>query len=384
MPPSPTRPRELPALDGLRAWAVLMVFNVHYFDAWWRDHYALPTSLHDPMSVIHTGHVGVDLFFVLSGFIIFHTLRRRPTRFLPFMRRRYARLLPAHLAVALPAIVVALAGGTGLLVVAANVALVQQLVHGMRTFNFVTWSLSYELVWYALAAAWFAGRARSPRLFGWPLLGAAFVAMLAAHAFGPPRATALHVEVPNLARFAGFLLGFAVGKLHHDEPDLAARLAPRFAFAALPAAACVFALRYLWTRTSDAGRVDPRFEVLFYGGCDVAFAILLAATLSARSAVARLFALRPLQWLGRVSYSFYLVHALYGIPVGAGLAARLVHPLKLGPLGTEAAGWILGLLATSLLAALSFEYLEKPYFQSGGGASVPVAATGGGSPRPRD
>lgn len=375
------KPREFAALDGLRAWAVLMVWNVHYFDAWWREGYALggaPPLLRDAMAVVHTGHVGVDLFFVLSGFIIFHTLHRRPSRFVPFMRRRYARLLPAHLAAALPAILSALAGSTPLLVVAANVALVQQLVHGCKTLNFVTWSLSYELLWYALAAVWFAGRARAPRLFGWPLLGASWIALLLAHALGPPRAYPF--EIPNLARFAGFLLGFAVGKLHHEHPALRARLAPQMARLAPLALLAITALRWWWTRTPDAGRADPRFEVLFYGGCDLAFALLLGATLAPGALVDRLFSVRPLRWLGRVSYSFYLVHALYGLPAGAGLAARL----GLGRLGIEAAGWALGVAATALLAALSFEYLEKPYFQSHGGPSAPARATGDGIPRPRD
>ena len=80
-----------PALDGYRALAVLMVFSVHY----------LATQL----PVFHNwGYMGVDFFFVLSGFLITGILydsRNRPHRMRDFYARRMLRIFPLYYGLAL-------------------------------------------------------------------------------------------------------------------------------------------------------------------------------------------------------------------------------------------------------------------------------------------
>ena len=81
--PSPFRLRHVPALDGLRGLAIVMVVGYH---------------LHGRL--FKGGHVGVDLFFVLSGFLITALLlqeweERGAISFSRFYARRALRLLPA-------------------------------------------------------------------------------------------------------------------------------------------------------------------------------------------------------------------------------------------------------------------------------------------------
>jgi len=78
-------PKHLPHVDGLRALAVTAVIVYHYFEQW------LPS-----------GYLGVDLFFVISGFVITGYLRRTndsswPSLLSEFYVRRLKRLLPALL-----------------------------------------------------------------------------------------------------------------------------------------------------------------------------------------------------------------------------------------------------------------------------------------------
>ena len=91
LPPSENRAFH-PALDGLRALAVLMVFVYHY----------LPGQL-------NWGWVGVDVFFVLSGFLITGILydsRDRAHRFRVFFIRRFLRIFPLYyLVLLLPVLV---------------------------------------------------------------------------------------------------------------------------------------------------------------------------------------------------------------------------------------------------------------------------------------
>ncbi|MFA4894864.1 MULTISPECIES: acyltransferase family protein [Microbacterium] len=80
-------PRRFAGLDGLRAVAVILVLAYHLF----------------PSSPVRSGFVGVDVFFVISGFLITSLLLRpsrlgplgSPRRLIDFWRRRARRLLPA-------------------------------------------------------------------------------------------------------------------------------------------------------------------------------------------------------------------------------------------------------------------------------------------------
>ena len=91
--PAPFAPKAYyPALDGLRALAILMVFHFHY---------AAPyRSIGSPIA--HWGWIGVDLFFVLSGFLITGILydsRGRKHAYRDFMGRRMLRIFPLYYAV---------------------------------------------------------------------------------------------------------------------------------------------------------------------------------------------------------------------------------------------------------------------------------------------
>jgi peptidoglycan/LPS O-acetylase OafA/YrhL len=101
--------KRLPALDGIRGIAVLGVLLVH-------AHILLTTTgiLEHPLSLlVESGAYGVDLFFVLSGFLITGILldtRESPRYFRSFYARRFLRLFPVYygyllvVAVVLPAL----------------------------------------------------------------------------------------------------------------------------------------------------------------------------------------------------------------------------------------------------------------------------------------
>jgi hypothetical protein len=92
-------PHQVPALDGLRALAILLVVCAHFYGNFWSSHVReeLPGMSNLPMFL--WGWTGVDLFFVLSGYLIGKQLwRERITtgsiRFWPFILRRGMRIWP--------------------------------------------------------------------------------------------------------------------------------------------------------------------------------------------------------------------------------------------------------------------------------------------------
>jgi peptidoglycan/LPS O-acetylase OafA/YrhL len=97
----PTRAQRahIPALDGLRGIAILLVMAQHFIPL-----EASPAGEQMVRLVAAAGWAGVDLFFVLSGFLITGILfdaRRSTNPWLPFYARRALRILPAFVVVML-------------------------------------------------------------------------------------------------------------------------------------------------------------------------------------------------------------------------------------------------------------------------------------------
>lgn len=82
-------------LDGFRAIAILSVLLYHYFSRWTPPIYK--TSLYpydDKYNFFSYGYLGVQFFFIISGFVIFFTLERTDG-IISFWKKRMIRLLPA-------------------------------------------------------------------------------------------------------------------------------------------------------------------------------------------------------------------------------------------------------------------------------------------------
>ncbi len=139
-------------LDFLRCLAAMAVFAQHLLERVDPDRFR-------PFLELGPGVFGVALFFLISGFVIPHSVRRG---FLPsdFAVRRLFRVFPAFLAVLAALVALAAAGfepwrealatggPAGLL---ANLALVQEYT-GHPALLGVSWTLSLEFVWYGVFA----------------------------------------------------------------------------------------------------------------------------------------------------------------------------------------------------------------------------------------
>jgi peptidoglycan/LPS O-acetylase OafA/YrhL len=96
--------RYIPELDGLRAIAVWAVLIHHLFYGWPVDPHAFDSIPSGVQKILDHGWLGVDLFFVLSGFLITGILldsRNTPRYFQVFYGRRALRILPLYFAVVL-------------------------------------------------------------------------------------------------------------------------------------------------------------------------------------------------------------------------------------------------------------------------------------------
>jgi peptidoglycan/LPS O-acetylase OafA/YrhL len=134
-------------LDSLRGLAALVVVLFHYTTKYHQDY--IHTS--EPLINFSLGHYGVQLFFVVSGFVIFMTLERckKP---MDFIVSRFARLYPIYwVAVSLTFMALICFGLPDKTVTVSqylvNLSMLQ--VHfNVKDIDGVYWTLAYELIFY--------------------------------------------------------------------------------------------------------------------------------------------------------------------------------------------------------------------------------------------
>jgi peptidoglycan/LPS O-acetylase OafA/YrhL len=332
-----------PDIDGLRAIAVLSVILYHA---------GIPGFA--------GGYVGVDVFFVISGYLITQILLRdlAAGRFslARFYERRARRILPALFCVLLCCLPPALLwmrpaelAGFGAAIAAvilfvSNILFWRQIDYFDETADLNpllhTWSLAIEEQYYiffplALALLWRLGR-RAPALG----MGLVFLASLAlAEALSQRMPGANFYLLPSRAweLMAGSLAAWA-----HLRRPAAGPTGPGAAALAWLGLACVLLPVPLY---DDQTPFPSLYALLPVGGA-VLLMLFGAAPLGAR----RVLALRPMVGIGLISYSAYLWHQ----PVLA-FARRYAFE----PPGLPA---LLGLCLLSLvLAFLSWKFVEQPF-----------------------
>ncbi len=147
-------------LEGLRAIAAFMVFVVHYSAQIlpWIDENSITWDLIPYLRSI--GSKGVELFFVISGFLIYGMLLNKNTPFIQFINRRVRRLYPTFLAMLFIYLVLSflfpheskLPGSMidSLFYILANILMLPGIV-SIEPIISVSWSLSYEMFFYISA-----------------------------------------------------------------------------------------------------------------------------------------------------------------------------------------------------------------------------------------
>ena len=358
---SPARSGDLPALTSLRFLAAAAVFLFHF----------PPADPSWPLAVVAgQGHVGVTVFFVLSGFLI--TVRYADALFrgssgVPlreYFTKRVARILPLYWTVLAASLV--LGGGSAL---ATGTLPEWLLLQGFLSRSIdslavpTSWTLTLEECFYAVAPLVFLSlrRARVPApvvLLSWT---AAFLACgLALHAVVDPERFGFLGSLQELfrhtffGRFVDFALGVAGGRLYLSGAPTRAWSRPRGGVAASALGLLGFALVFAGQAGMTlAGGLDTAgwarawpFNLLVAAGA----AVLVVALTASASPLARALALPPFVYLGRVSYALYLIQLT---PLGKGLMYRLVPP--------DAPGFGLLLYAgMTAVSALLYELVEEP------------------------
>ncbi|AEG01847.1 acyltransferase family protein [Methylomonas methanica] len=295
----PHKSVKMASIEGARAFAALAVALMHCANAMRVEHFSGHVGLG---SIFDFGYIGVDFFFVLSGFIItyvhFHEfghIEKIPR----YLWRRFSRIYPIYWTFLLIAIGVTtlgrLANGKGLIfeMTLADIpgTIFLLISSGEPKYIGPAWSLQYEIVFYVVFSWLLLGGRLGAIIFG------CWGAFLLAHTLGLWQFN-LPFHLSN-AHCMQFLLGVAVAvlarryKLHATKTLL-------FAVMLVFIAGVVFEVYGPLARHSGIGRLVLGFTS----------AMVLATLVGLENAKA----LQTPNWLvrmGSVSYSIYLGHILF-------------------------------------------------------------------------
>ena len=368
--PTPTLapPVRIPALDGLRGIAILLVLVVHYFTI--VPGPAGATTYRRLQTLGSLGFTGVDLFFVLSGFLIGGILldHRASARLLPaFYARRFFRIVPLYGALlasyfifrAVPGLTQTNHGTYfwSPLPLWTYFGLVQNAgmawVHDIGPYWLgATWSLSVEEQFYLLMPL--VVRYLAPRHLASVCLGVILLSpFLRLHALDDAQndLAALFL-LPT--RADGLMWGVLCAVIvRHD----AAAAAIRRHGAWLRAIVVVFALGFIAVSPLDLGAGARPVIVYGYSLVSLGYAAtLLHVVLFPEGRLARVLGFRPLAIVGVTSYFTYLFHT----PIW-----YLLHWyfLRLPPLHYHwraGAVTLLAVFVTFAAAWLSWRWFEGP------------------------
>jgi len=345
--------KHLPVLDGVRGLAALMVMWFHYFQ---NPHHAFDHAAGRGIAMMNTiGQTGVDLFFVLSGFLITRILleaKSAPRYFLNFYARRSLRILPLYYFFLLFYLFVQpLLVGRELPQLAEYWWWLVYLPNIPQTFGMHAygpghcWSLGVEehfyLAWPVLV---FCLSRRA-------LIAASFAIIALAFGLRVALLDAGHADVFFFTptRFDALAFGTLLALL---EPAIGARpeLLKKFFLAALAAVGVPLFATYLIMSGSQAAWLQAvKYPLVAFGFC--AF-LGVAITLEEKSALARFFTSRAMRYLGRISYGLYVYHVTCFFWFDRVLPHG--HPLLFLPL---AFGF------TIVVAHLSFILVERPFLR---------------------
>jgi peptidoglycan/LPS O-acetylase OafA/YrhL len=374
------RATRFPLFDSLRAIAAISVLAFHasvvsglLFTSSWLRPYAARLD------------VGVSVFFLISGFLLYRPFARarllgepRP-RTGPYAWRRFLRIVPAYW-VALTLIVIWL--GVPRVFSAAGIPIYYGFGQIYREGYYAggigqAWTLCVEITFYALLPLWALLMRRLPAsgsrrawltselsaLLALALLGMGWKLLVLAQQ--DPNTFGSQPWLMPLPNFLDqFAVGMALGVLsvhYEDAPELPA---PLRAVERLPGLSWLLALVAFWAVSTQVGfsgafaqrLTDLRFlerHVLYTA---VAFFLLLPAIFGdpARGAVRRVLANRALLYLGLVSYGIYLWHA------------AVFTQLDRWGIGIRGGAWdflawsAIGLAGTALIASASYYVVERP------------------------
>jgi peptidoglycan/LPS O-acetylase OafA/YrhL len=353
-----SEPEHLASLTPLRGIAALWVVLFHYcwhFPAVHPDRYT---------GAVYKGYLAVDLFFMLSGFVISHVYHRVFARqvtgrhYRDFLKARVARIYPLHLTVLLLFVATALAeraaayahggsvgpiplvGERSLGAFFANLLMLQGIWARELSWNDPAWSISLEFLAYLLFPLLFPSlwRARPGAKAG---IAAMLLVVLGWLAY---RTGDDFNQWNGLGAIMRCLPEFSIGALLYSAYRSRV-LAPVLAADTALLSGILLLCGLLQFAAPDVSIIPL-------------FALLILTAVGNQGRLGQLLNSAPFLWLGNISYSLYLIHWFVLFVATEAMRVRPGTDIAKLPVNLSLALMIAMLAASLVLATISYRFIE--------------------------
>lgn len=338
-----TNNRRIDIVDGFRVIAIFIVMLYHFYSSFLNDY-----TYNFDSSIFKFGYLGVQFFFIISGFVIFITLHNSKN-FLEFIKKRYLRLMPGMLICSLLTFSVFNLIDTSFYPQAkefknllfSNTFLSPSLPNKLFGTNFSYldasyWSLWVEIIFYTLISLLFFLN-KSRVILNYSIISIS--GTLLWYFFGTEK-NILELSIyhpihkiinyiPFINFLVWFLIGIIISKLYNNRYDYRYTIYLIF----------LFVLVYF---TSE------KEEVKWF----IIFSALIWFIFLYKNGWLNFLGGKLISKLGRTSYSVYLIHQMIGVLV----------IIKISPYFGDY-NWVISIGLMILFfgfGLLSYEYLEKP------------------------
>jgi peptidoglycan/LPS O-acetylase OafA/YrhL len=353
-------------LDGIRGLAILLILIIHFLKR--ADHFTGNAILLGLTQLSGINWIGVDIFFVLSGFLITGILLRtkdHPHYFRNFYARRILRIFPLYYLFIIPMLIILPLidpdrGAETQSVWYAFIFYLQNWTHitGPEPSLYFTilWSLAIEEQFYLIwpAVVYFLDR----RKLAWAALGMIAVSLITRIVMVNTLVGVIAVQrffyYASFIRFEGMAVGALIALAFEHKGAWMDRI-KRYALPAFVIAVIAFGLMIIGRKPYP---VSDNFILSVWGYSAVAFAsgalIALMSSLNEGSIPRRIFASRFMTFFGKYSYAMYILH----YPIALALWEYLLTFKR-----QNATMWLIfmssAITLTIIASLLSWNLLEK-------------------------
>lgn len=314
--PASNQTQRFQALTGIRCIAVCMVFIYHNRKYWYG-------WLHpEVMRLANECHIGVTLFFVLSGFLIAYTYEDKPlqsaSNYWRYCLVRCARILPLYWVILTAYYLDKRYGNYHFSALTYTLAHGFSDVHNLDGIN-QAWSLTVELNFYLLAPLLFFLQQKQIVYLLLTLLGlyAAYWAIGSVwytinhntQRYFRPAHFLLMGTFPG--RATDFLAGMLLAKIVKQQQTWLMNMPYKTIVGVVSLLATMYVMGLLQPNAYQHGYNHPAGMILSKTLLPVSIAVLLAGLICEATLLQRLLGSKLLVLLGNASFAFYLIHISY-------------------------------------------------------------------------
>lgn len=348
-------------LDRLDAWRSICCLGVLWIHCWHLNA-SLPLmifgiNIAKPLSIVGNG---VDFFFVISGFCMYYFYINKIdkpsfTVYKDFIMTRVYRILPAY-AISLVAYTVFLRSDLNLYkmigLVLANMIFLQNFSPSLEIWSHF-WSIAVEWHFYLIFPIILYLNFNRKYFIKYFIVLTLIITLIGIYTLSLNKIYDLQLTV----RFVEFAMGILMAYYYKSKPDFAKN---RF-YKIIVAFVCLIVGRLLNVDSilnySSSSTYYAFIKVVGYSVMTSGFALLLFLTIDYKSKIFNFLEWKPLVFIGRISYSFYLWH---------GIVLYYVFNYfnfcnELGSVTSWLLQFCICIIITIPIAFLSYNFLEKNF-----------------------